>query len=162
MIPAALLWTVLLLQAASPPPGTVHGTVTRVGTTEGLGGLQVEILPGAYQNIPAGVVIPAADSHFAFTDSSGRFEIKNIPPGRYSARIQSNGYSGSPSNNTVVAVTAGSDLELNLAAIRGSIIRGRVSGGAGQLLSNVDVTACVLFYSVGFLGLEAKVSKGTD
>ena len=60
--------------------GSVEGTILRTGTAEPIEGVQVTLASG----------VPGQFS--TLTDKNGHFSIENIPPRRYTVRIQRDGY----------------------------------------------------------------------
>ncbi len=72
-----LLLLSFLLTALVSPAATIRGRVT--------GGKAGEALPGA-------VVVVQGTSLSAATDSDGRYELRNVPAGRYSVRVSYVGY----------------------------------------------------------------------
>jgi len=161
-LPGLLLSAILLAQTPQQNvAGTVQGTIIRAGTTDGLADVRVDLLPVSVQTLQD-FALPPAPGPTAISDSTGHFVMRNVTPGRYGIRILSNGYSGAPTNTTTVSVTDGGITDVNLSAIPGAIIRGRVLDSSGQLLSNVNVQAFQLVYQNGFPYLQSSVSKMTD
>src|SRR5688572_11572961 len=72
--------------AQAPIPqvsGTIRGSVTLEGQSEGVAGLEVRLFPTGAGTTPAAT---------APTDRAGRFEFRAVPAGRYVLRIEREGY----------------------------------------------------------------------
>jgi hypothetical protein len=149
---ALLLSLLLFVQTAG---GVVHGVVARVGTTEGLAGIDVNLISVDFSNITKPPL-------FAKTDNSGRFEIKDVPAGQYRIQIQSNGFSGVPTNVSTVRVTANGTADLSLSVVPAAVIRGRVLGSQGEFVPNVNVQVFGIVYENGNERLLPMTAKLTD
>jgi hypothetical protein len=160
-----LLAAMLFAQAAPQTAvGTVQGTIVRVGTAEALAAVQVELIAGV-ANSPAGArgqFVPAVQPRTATSDNAGNFVIRDVPAGRYTIRILSNGYTGAPTNAPFLTVSGGRTTVADLSAIPGAIIRGRVLDANGQFQSNTNVQAFKIVYQNGLPYLQSAVSKMTD
>ena len=110
-----------------------------------------------------GAALPTTTS-----DSSGRFTFANVPAGRYTVRVERNGYFGTSINGpnpmalTNVVVMTGQTAVIATAMTPTAIISGRVRDSAGRPVSNVDVQAFRVFYQGGMPLLDPVISKPTD
>jgi len=112
----------------------------------------------------------ANDARFsALSDSSGRFAIRNIPPGTYTVRAQRDGYFGIAANGTdpafATATATVADREtaaVSLAMFEGATISGRVRNAAGEPQPNTTVEAYSINYQNGLPVLRSVISKQTD
>jgi hypothetical protein len=149
----------------APPPGTTDDQVMQsladVAMARG-----VPISPASLQSALdqfGGVAFPTTT-----TDASGYFTFANVPPGRYSVRIQRGGYFGASVNGptlmAVVDTTVAADKTANIAVSMtpAAIISGRVRDSAGHPMSNVTVQAYNVFYQDGMPILDPVASKPTD
>ena len=102
------------------------------------------------------------------TDSSGRFTFTNVAAGRYTVRVERNGYFGmsiigaSPMALTNAVITAGQTVVVGVAMTPTAVISGQVRDSAGRPMSNVDVQAYRVFYVSGMPLLDPVASKPTD
>lgn len=149
---ALLLSLLLFLQT---DVGAVQGVVTRVGTAEGLAGIDVNLISTNFADITKPPL-------FAKTDSSGRFVIRNVPAGRYQIQIQSNGFLGVPANVSNVAITANGTTDVSLAVVPAAVIRGRVLNSNGEFVTNANVQVFGIVYENGYPRLVPGTSKLTD
>ncbi len=72
-------------------PGILSGQVTDLGTSLGVAGVQIEVFDGS-------VLISSA-----VTDSSGNYEIDNLPAGTFTVNASANNYVSNSSPATIVA-----------------------------------------------------------
>lgn len=149
----------------APPPGTTDDQVMQsladVAMARG-----VPISPASLQSALdqfGGVAFPTTT-----TDAAGHFTFANVPPGRYSVRIQRGGYFGisvnGPALMDVVDTTVATDKTANIAVSMtpAAIISGRVRDSGGHPMSNVTVQAYNVFYQDGMPILDPVASKLTD
>jgi len=104
----------------TPGPGTVEGTVVRVGSRDPVEDVQVVLISTAQNEDPT--QSPLARS--TFSDGQGKFSLKNVIPGTYRLTFSANGYvrqeygqRAFPGRGTQITVTAGQtvrDLIVNL------------------------------------------------
>jgi hypothetical protein len=131
-----ILW--LALGAQQPANGSVEGTVLRTGTTDPIEGVQVTLSGGS-----------RAQTH-VLTDSEGRFSFPTVAPGRYSVRVQRDGYLVPAAPAPAINVASGqkiSGLSYNL--MPGGTISGRILDPLGRLAASATVTALRLTYQEG-------------
>lgn len=110
-LPGTVLIVLLALTAAASAqrpasPGTIRGSVV-----DDTGGVLVAVHVEARS-------LGAAVAHHATSDASGRFELRNIPPGRYAVSASAPGFK-SATRGTVVTAAAPAivDLVLGLAPV---------------------------------------------
>jgi hypothetical protein len=92
---------------------------------------------------------PSGAPHFALTDISGAFDVKNLPDGRYTVRASKPGvYLDTSYGETdfgipqkVVTVTESEHPSIEVRMLRGAVIAGRVFDEAGDALPLAQVTA---------------------
>jgi hypothetical protein len=106
----------------------------------------------------------------ASTDESGRYEIKDLPPGRYSVNASKAGY-GSVGYGQKRPFQPGKSLELrdgetagriDFGLPKGGVITGRVTDEFGEPLANVTVRAMRYSYGAGKRQLTPVQFAGTD
>lgn len=81
-LPALLGLLALLASAATGPVRAQAGGATLAGTVSDTSGAPV----------PAAQVVLAGSGRAAFTDSAGRFRVRDFPPGRYEVRVRRVGF----------------------------------------------------------------------
>lgn len=99
----------------------------------------------------------ARDSRVATTDAQGRFEIRELPAGRYSVTASKGGFVSlqfgqrRPSESgTPIELGDGQTLDkLTIALPRGSVLGGRVTDEFGEPVANASVTAWRYAYVAG-------------
>jgi protocatechuate 3,4-dioxygenase beta subunit len=102
------------------------------------------------------------------TDSAGRFTFANVAAGRYTVRVERNGYFGtsiigpSPMALTNAVVAVGQTVSVAISMTPTAVISGQVRDSAGRPMSNVDVQAYRVFYASGMPLLDPVASKPTD
>lgn len=108
----------------------------------------------------AQVRISAADvreSRVAITDAQGRFEIKELPGGRYTVTASKGGFVSlqygqrrPTESGTPIELAAAQTLEkLSIALPRGSVLGGRITDEFGEPVANASVTAWRYGYAAG-------------
>jgi hypothetical protein len=138
----------LLMQ--QPRLGSLEGTVLQAGTAQPVPRAVVELI-GTNKEPPI-VMATAAD---------GKFEFRNLPPGRYRLNVSRNGYlDGKPANITIEAGEAVKDIRLSIVAT--GAISGRVYDGNGEPLANVPVQAFKYSYSAGQPSLTGITTDTTN
>jgi Carboxypeptidase regulatory-like domain len=106
-VPPAYAGPPIKVQAATPAsPGAIAGSVTQAETGLPLGGARIALS-----------TVPAIG---AITDSVGRFEIRDVPPGRYAIAIRRLGFT-TTRDSIVIPAEGGLRLaaELQMAALDG-------------------------------------------
>jgi len=99
----------------------------------------------------------ARESRVATTDTQGRFEVKELPAGRYTMTVSKAGFvtlqygQRRPSEaGTPIEITDGQSLDkLSVALPRGSVLGGRVVDEFGEPVANAIVTAWRYAYQSG-------------
>ena len=99
----------------------------------------------------------ARESRVATTDAQGRFEIRELPAGRYSITASKGGFVAlqygqrRPSESgTPLELADGQTLDkLSIALPRGSVLGGRITDEFGEPVANANVTAWRYAYSAG-------------
>lgn len=106
------------------------------------------------------------------TDRDGRFEFRDVRPGRYTVRAIREGFFGKPVNgsypptawmDTVLSERETKQVPLSMA--QGAILGGRVYDSAGMTLPNATVQIFSVAYQTGFALLQpviAGAAKTTD
>jgi carboxypeptidase family protein len=97
--------------------GTLAGRVARQGS--GVGGVLV--------------VATAIESYSAYTDSDGKFAISALPAGLYQVSAFLGGHQSTSASNVNIAnaMTAKMDVDLELTAMAGATVGGKLTGPAG-------------------------------
>ena len=147
------------------PPGTTDEQISQslieAATARGMPIGPVDI-QGALDKI-GGATPPVTT-----TDSQGRFAFTNVAAGRYTVRVERNGYFGtsligpSPMALTNIAVAAGQTIAVAVSMIPTAVITGHVRDSAGRPMSNVDVHAYRVFYVSGMPLLDPVAMRPTD
>lgn len=99
----------------------------------------------------------ARESRVAATDAQGRFEIKELPAGRYTVTASKGGFVAlqygqrRPSESgTPIELGDGQTLDkLTISLPRGSVLGGRITDEFGEPVANASVTAWRYAYSAG-------------
>jgi hypothetical protein len=99
----------------------------------------------------------AREARVATTDAQGRFEIKELPAGRYTLTASKGGFVAlqygqrRPSESgTPIELVDGQTLDkLSIALPRGSVLGGRITDEFGEPVANASVTAWRYAYSAG-------------
>ena len=148
-----LLFALLAALQQAPQPGTIEGTIVRLGTDFPIAGVEIRATLGSSERIET------------VTDGAGRFVLRDVSPGRVSIEARADGYIfpvGLPAGATIrdsleatvssaegyilpnavlrfsTNVAAGQNLKLPAApATRASVIRGRVVDGEGRGIPDV-------------------------
>ena len=105
----------------------------------------------------------ARESRLASTDAQGRFEIKELPAGRYTMTASKGGFVSlqygqrRPSESgTPIELSDGQTLDkLQLALPRGSVLGGRITDEFGEPVANASVIAMRYSYAAGGRRLTA-------
>jgi hypothetical protein len=151
---SSLLFLALPLTAQQPtaekPPekASAKGMVIKAGTDEPVRRATIRL--EASEN--------ESQKYQATTDAEGRFEIKDIEPGRYSLQVEREGFRverlgiGSvwvrSREQMPVALVSGRKLDILALLVPGSVIAGRILDADGEPVSNVGVQA--MFYRLYF------------
>ncbi|HEX4999564.1 MAG TPA: carboxypeptidase-like regulatory domain-containing protein [Terriglobia bacterium] len=103
----------------------------------------------------------ARESPFrGFSDAAGRFAIANLPPGRYTIRVQNEGYFA-PESELLSIVPAGGTVRVTVRMTPGGVIAGRVTAD-GKPQSGVKVQAFRVIYQNGYPMMTSVASRNTD
>jgi len=141
-----LVLTLLFGLIFSAPPqtasGSVEGTVVRTGSTDPIERVQITLsAPG----------LPTPLN--ALTDRDGRFSFPTVAPGRYSVRVQRDGYlvpSAAAEAYPTVTVGSGEQVSgLTYHLTPGGTISGRILDPLGRPAVGADVHALRLVYQEG-------------
>jgi hypothetical protein len=145
-----MLWVQALTALLQAPAQTasVEGTVVKIGTGDPMPRVQVVL---------STIEGPATGTLMATTDASGKFAVRNIPPGRYRIFASRDGYvraeygqrtatgSGKP-----IVLSAGQQVkDINLALTQSGTIAGRVYDRYGEPAVNINVQALKYRYANG-------------
>ncbi len=106
------------------------------------------------------------------SDGSGRFVIRDVPPGRYTLIVQREGYFGPSPNGapplpqtaitSLVVPEQQAPLQVAVALVPGGVISGRVRDANGRLANNANVQAFAIEYPNGQPSLSQIAAKQTD
>src|SRR5215471_11719725 len=151
-----ILVAALLVQAQ---PAAIEGIVLRAGTTQPIANAVVELGSGnKSQNLAAA------------TGADGRFEFRNLAPGRYSLTVSRNGYvdsaygqRGPNGKGSSLSVESGQTLkDIRLTMVATGAICGRVSDNRGEPIANVPVQALKYSYQAGERKLSVVKTESTN
>jgi hypothetical protein len=170
----AFVFTSTVVGMQTPPTGTIRGTVTRGGTSQGLPDIQVILVDprngrGALrgQNVPP----PQNADPTTKTDRDGRFVFEKVEPGTYTVRIQQEGYfveeqvGRNPLNlfTRPVIVMAGQPIpDIAVSMVPGAAVSGRVVDVQGRPVVGMTVQAFQMGYENGLPSLVSGVTSATD
>ena len=134
----------------TPPPASIEGTVlSSTGTP--LSRAQLTLTRADLQNPQPNKSVENADARSAprpvFTDSEGRFVLRNVPPGPFKLLAERNGYvpqsygQRSPDGGgTVLQLSAGASLKgITFRMIQGAVVSGRVRDAQGERAAGLHV-----------------------
>jgi protocatechuate 3,4-dioxygenase beta subunit len=106
------------------------------------------------------------------TDADGRYEFREVRPGRYTVRAVREGFFGRPVNGAYpptvwsdIVVAEKETKQAPLALVQGATIEGRVNDVSGNALPNATVQVFSVAYQTGFALLQpaiAGAAKTTD
>jgi len=147
---AILLVSILALVLPQAPPqrakGVIQGTVTQFGKTTPLPNVEISLRPvgeGYSSNALPDTV----------TDAKGRFEMRDVIPGKYIVHASRPGYVN-PAINSVrlkdggedraVTVGPGQLADVDLTLVPGAVVAGRVLDPEGKPMVGMDVDARVV------------------
>ncbi|MGH9509275.1 MAG: MSCRAMM family protein [Terriglobales bacterium] len=128
-------------QPAEKPPekASAKGMVIKAGTDESVRRATVRLESFEQES----------RKYQAATDAEGRFEIKDIEPGRYSLQVEREGFRverlgvGSAwvrsRENLPVVLSAGQKLDIIALLVPGGVVAGRILDADGEPVSNVEV-----------------------
>jgi hypothetical protein len=158
-----MLWVLALAAVLQTPAQTasLEGTVTKIGTGDPMPRVQVVL---------STVEGPTTGTLAATTDASGKFAVRNIPPGRYRLFASRDGFvraeygqrtatgTGKP-----IVLSAGQQVkDINLGLTPGGTIAGRVYDRYGEAAVNINVQALKYRYANGQRVLGAVQSVRTN
>ena len=135
----AVLFLFFTLAAAKAAP---HGT---------LSGKVLDPLGGAVANAKVTLLLESEDTLTAQTDPEGAFKFSDLADGRYSVRIEANGFEAQESSG--VFVSSGGSVTLDVTVHIGSLPQQIVVSATGQ-----EVPASQVGSSVTVIGQESLVS----
>jgi beta-lactamase regulating signal transducer with metallopeptidase domain len=95
-------------------------------------------------------------------DASGRFTIKDLPPGQYTLAADQQGFFEIPGRPVIAGVEAGKPTNVAVPLLVGGTITGRVKNAAGRMIPNANVTAFRITYINGKIVPQAQSSQITD
>ena len=153
---AILLGIFLVPQAQS---GTIEGIVLRGGTSQPISNAVVELS-----------INDKSEALWVSTGGDGKFEFRNLAPGRYRLTASRNGYldtaygqRGPNGTGSSLSVEAGQALkDIRLTMIATGAISGRVTDSNGQPLTNIPVQALKYSYKDGEQTLTLVRADSTD
>jgi hypothetical protein len=146
----------LLQPAAQNSPITIHGSITNRTTAEPLSGVQIRLtaIPNNPRNAASVISAPLE----TVSDSEGKFEIPDVPAGRYLLAATRAGFvepaenekPSNPSPAVPLNLVSGQFLpEVQLEMIRGGAISGVITDAEGKAASGVDVSPYQIHYREG-------------
>jgi len=123
-----VLLLIVGLLLPTPQNTTIDGVVTRFGTSEPLGKVEIWLLRDGES--------PDQAAPETVTDSAGRFTLRDVHPGRYVIEARRGSYI-----TNSLAVSADSPVaNVKLALARGGVIAGRALGADGKPFAGRDDT----------------------
>jgi len=154
----------------APPPATVtiRGHVVAGDTGQPLRKAQVRL--NQIDAAPGVTTIPGRENRLATTDADGKYEFKDLPPGRYNVFASKGAYVGvswgQPQPNQAgkaLDVLAGQTVErVDFTLSRGGVITGRVVDEFGEPLSYVQIGAMRAVTTNGRRDLQQAGFAATD
>jgi hypothetical protein len=137
MLQIALIALLSQNAVALQPAGAVQGVVVKAGTAEALSKVIVEMRGDAESAPPV---------YTTTTESDGRFLFRGVRPGRYRLMVTRSGY---VRRTLSVTVAEGQPQDVQVVLTPTGAISGRIYGGSGEPLGNVDVAALRASYQDG-------------
>ena len=136
-------------RAVDEKPGVVRGTITSATTGKPLRRARVRLLP--VSDMRSGPQLTAN------TNASGRFHIKNVPPGSYYLSAERAGYIRAEygqrnvlERGLTISVGSGEALErMDLALPAGGVLAGQITDELGEPYPGVYITAIMWRYDAG-------------
>jgi protocatechuate 3,4-dioxygenase beta subunit len=112
----------------------------------------------------------ARESRVATTDAQGRFEIKELPAGRYTMTASKGGFVSlqygqrrPTESGTPIELADGQTIDkLSIALPRGSVIGGRITDEFGEPVANASVTALRYVYAAGARRMQPAGQNARD
>jgi hypothetical protein len=136
----------LLLQ--QPGTASITGTVVQMGSAQPLLRAVVETTGGSLR-----------EPSVMTTGADGKFEFRNLPPGRYQVKVSRTGYQDS----RAIAVEAGQSVkDIRVALVPYGSLSGRVYDANGEPMAQITVQALKYSYSAGAPVLTAMRTDQTD
>ena len=102
------------------------------------------------------------DRYSAVADTSGRFTINDVAPGKYTLEAEQQGFFDIPGRQAIANVEGGKPSNTSVPLLAGGTVTGRVKNAAGKFLPNVNVTAHRITYMNGKIIPAAESSQTTD
>jgi len=154
----------------SPPPGASLSETTQLMiATAAARGLPIQAQ--GIQNIVTRAV-GTQTWPIVTTDADGKYEFRDVRPGRYTIRAVREGFFGKPVNGAYpptvwsdIVVAEKETKQVPLALVQGATIEGRVNDVSGSALPNATVQVYSVAYQTGFALLQpaiAGAAKTTD
>jgi protocatechuate 3,4-dioxygenase beta subunit len=112
----------------------------------------------------------ARESRVAITDAQGRFEIKELPAGRYTLSASKGGFVAlqygqrrPTESGTPIELGDGQTIDkLSVALPRGSVLGGRITDEFGEPIANASVTALRYVYAAGARRMQPAGQNARD
>jgi hypothetical protein len=112
---AILLTTLVLAGCTSKGSSDSTGVVTKGKLEDGKGGISGLLIDDIYRPIPKGTILLLPNGLTTTSDSSGQFEFRDLDPGTYTIKVDSDGHEAAPRQ---IDVAVGEYTELELSARR--------------------------------------------
>ena len=147
-------------QPAAPPPPPVAEEVYLLSLSDAA--LVRGISPGSPELVSALHNFREQTAKFtAYTESDGRFSLRDVPPGQYTVRAERDGFFST--GGAVATITVpGTPAPIRLSMIPGAVIAGRLRDEDGEFLANATVQAFTITYQNGFPTLSPSVTTKTN
>jgi protocatechuate 3,4-dioxygenase beta subunit len=112
----------------------------------------------------------ARESRVAITDAQGRFEIRELPAGRYTLSASKGGFVSlqygqrrPTESGTPIELADGQTIDkLSVALPRGSVLGGRITDEFGEPIANASVTALRYVYAAGARRMQPAGQNARD
>ena len=150
------------LGGAQGPRGQARATPARVDAPRGTAAIRGQVVSAdngsPIRRAQVRIASPETrESRLAATDAQGRFEIKELPAGRYTMTASKGGFVSlqygqrRPSESgTPIELADGQTLDkLQIALPRGSVLGGRITDEFGEAVANASVIAMRYSYAAG-------------
>ena len=133
-------------------------------------GVSQQAIDNAVDNARRNAGAAAGRQLTAMTDSSGHFSFRDLPPGRYTVRVEKEGYFALPLNGNastqiskaIVLQEGKTAAPEEFAMVKGGVIAGRIRDPNSQPISGMNVAVYRVTYNNGRKIWASVNSKATD